>query len=233
MASPVPDRQFTDREAALILRTAAELQEHDGPHAPRRGLSLAQLEQVAVEAGIDPALVRQAVARLDDGSAGTRGGFLGAPSEVIVERTVPGEVDPERYDAVLEALRRAAGSLGEPSLVGRMFGWKGQVAGAKAEVAVSPVDGRTTVRVRVDLEELAVGHFMMKGVLGGVGGGLVAAGAASTLLGPIGAAVGAVVLGGSYLWARTGFTRGAAAYRARAVAVAESVVEALSEAVAP
>ena len=228
-----PDRRFTDREAALVLRTAAELQERDGSHAAAgaRGLSLAQLEQVAREAGIDPAMVRHAVARLDE-SAVRRGGCLGAPTEVVVERTVDGEVDPAQFEALLDALRRATGKLGEPNVVGRLFGWKGHIRGAKAEVAVSPANGRTTVRVRIDLEELAVGHFMLKGMLGGVGGGLIAGAIGATMLGPFGAILGPAMLGGSYAWARRGFGGGAAAYRRHAAEVAEAVAAAVSAAAA-
>ena len=51
-------RRYTDREMALILKRAAELQEH-GPSTGTREQShtLSELEQIAAEVGIDPRYV--------------------------------------------------------------------------------------------------------------------------------------------------------------------------------
>jgi hypothetical protein len=233
----LPERRYTEREAALILRAAAELQDREGGLSDAtgvsRGLSLAQLEQVAMEAGIAPAMVRRAAVRVDERASSPGGGFLGAPEEVVVERTVEGEVDAAHFERLLDTVRRATGKLGEPHIVGRLFAWKGHVGGLEAEVGMTPADGRTTVRVRVNLEVMAVAHFMLKGMLGGVGGGVVGAGTMTALVGgPVGVLTGVVVAGGGYLWARRGYRRAVASARGEAATVADAVAATCADAIA-
>lgn len=49
-----PTRQYGEKESALILRRAVALQEAGGRGAGA-GLSLDELRQIALEAGVDPA----------------------------------------------------------------------------------------------------------------------------------------------------------------------------------
>jgi hypothetical protein len=218
-----PDRRFTDQQVALVLRTAAEIQEREGPLAAQtRGLTLAQLEQIGAEAGIEPETVRRAVARLDDRThAGGQNALLGGPITVVVERTVPGRLDPATLETLLDVVRRVTGHLGESRTVGQLFGWRGRLHGAKTEVSVSSSPDGVTVRVQVELDELALAHHMAKTALVGVGGGLVSGGVATAALGPAGWLVGGALLAGAYLWARRGYGRGADGLRAHAAAVAD------------
>jgi hypothetical protein len=62
MAVPDDSKIFSDREIAMILQKAAELQVERGGRVS--GLSLEELRQVASEAGIEPHLVEDAVAEL-------------------------------------------------------------------------------------------------------------------------------------------------------------------------
>src|SRR6266566_2316594 len=57
-------RRFSEKEVGLILQRAAELQQHDPRGPAEGGLSLADIEQIAAEAGIDPRHVQAAVATL-------------------------------------------------------------------------------------------------------------------------------------------------------------------------
>jgi hypothetical protein len=114
--------------------------------------------------------------------------------------------------------------VGEVDTVGRQFGWKGRLDGAKTEVSISAGDRRTTLRVRVALDEVAFGHFMLKGMLGGVGGGLVSTAVAIQAMGPVWAVVGAAVLGSGYFWSRHGFRRDAERYGARARELLDALV---------
>ena len=123
MTDPPSVRQFSDREVALILKTAAELQQRDAPTA--RGLSLAELEQVAADVGMDPALIRRAVQELEvRGGASRHNRFLGGPTEIVVERVASGEVDSASFEDLLAELRAVSGELGTESTVGRLFGWR-------------------------------------------------------------------------------------------------------------
>ena len=225
-------RRFTDEQVALVLRTAIELQEGGGGGggAGGRGLPLAQLEQIAAEAGIDAAVLHRAVARVDEAHQSTKyNRFVGAATELVVERTVPGEIGPEDFDRFLAIVRRVSGQLGEPSTMGRLFGWKGTLEGVKCEVAVSSDAGYTTVRVHLDPEEAHVGLFMVKVLLGGLGGGFIGgAMAASVLSGPAGLlGIGAFGLG--YAFWRRGNVRLDQRLRARAADIADALAAACAE----
>jgi hypothetical protein len=53
--------RYDDKQVGLILKRATELATDSSPESsPGDGLSLAELEQIAVEAGIDPVLIRRA-----------------------------------------------------------------------------------------------------------------------------------------------------------------------------
>lgn len=233
-----PDRRFDEREVALILQATAALQERaeregearDGtaPLPVRGGLTLAQLEQIVGEAGLEPALVRRAVASVDARRARSSGGwFLGAPTTIDVERVVAGELSEDAHEALLEAVRRASGELGQSTALGRQFGWHAKVSGATTQVAVSSSGGQTTVRVRMSLDELALGSFMTLGTGVGAGGGILATGLSVAFLGPAAFAVGAAVLGSGYFGARRWFGRLAARAHTRAEAIADEVAAAI------
>ena len=103
----MPDRIYTEQEVAALLERAAELQAQAARRNEHRpGLSLAELEDVAAEAGLDPSLLRQAAGELDepgrpllDRSAGT------TATHVSVERRVPGTFTPEAWEDVVAELR--------------------------------------------------------------------------------------------------------------------------------
>jgi hypothetical protein len=219
------ERRYGDREVRLILKSATELQRRatdDGPGPD--GMSLAELEQVASEAGIDPVLVRRAAAQLDaPRSTDQPNRFLGAPTEVIVERTIDVALDPGMFDEMLDVVRASTRQVGEVSTVGRQFGWKGRLDGAKSDVSISAGESRTTLRVRVALDEVALGHFMIKGMMAGGAGGLLGATLLASVAGAVAPFAFLAIAGGAYTWARRGFGRSAGDYRRRAIDLVDAL----------
>ena len=65
MSNELVPRRYSEKEAGTILRKAAEMQRAEPTATDPSGFSLAELEEVAREAGIDPAVVRSAAAELD------------------------------------------------------------------------------------------------------------------------------------------------------------------------
>ena len=190
------------------------------------GMSLEQLEQVAREAGLDPTAIRRAASRLDLHHEVEPNAFLGSPDHVVAERTVDFVVHQNEFDQLLEVARRMTREVGEVSTVGRQFGWKGTVDGAKTDITVSAAEETTTFRVRIDLEHEILGHFMLKGMLGGGGGGLAgwALAASATGMGVVAVAAGAAIAGSGYLWARRGLKRSTVQLRARAEQIVDALV---------
>ena len=178
--SPSGDaRRYNEKEVALVIKRAAELQSDasERGESASEGLSLGELEQVAREAGIDPALVRQAAQDLDtrhNTSEPSR--FLGAPSVISIERTIRGEVSADEYEAIVHELRRTFNDNGIVSTLGKSLAWTSspQMYGRHAsrqqiDVSVSPRNGNTVIRADQSLRGVAGGLF--GGIVGGAGGG--------------------------------------------------------------
>ncbi len=209
------DRRFDDAEVTRILRRAVEMQSplpvRVQELARGEGLTLAQLESAASEAGIDAALVRQAASEIDLPEALRRSAFHGAVTRAVVERVVPRELDPAEFDAFLDEVRRALGITGIGSTTARSVTWDslppGSSATAGRRIAVSLVvrSGMTRLRVEEDFTPDAAGIFAL-GLGGGGIGGIVSL---AVLLGisPMLGLVAPVIPVGAYLAARGGFRR--------------------------
>lgn len=232
----VPARRYTDAEVRLLLERATRTQGPvPGGRAPR-GLTLAELEDVAAEAHIDVARLRAAAHELEmeqaSRPAGVASRLAGGPLRVHVARTLPFEVDDAALQRLVMIIGAAADDDGEPRFVGRTFSWTASTnAGRRTTVRVSVHGGTTSIHVEERYGELAGGLF--GGVLGGVGGGvgIGAGGAAASALGSVALAfaIPAAVIGGSYAACRIGF-RAYVRKRARQVnAMCERIVHELTE----
>lgn len=189
MSDPIARaRRFDEREISRILERAALLQQRAPiDHTDATGLTLAELEQVAAEAGIDPRHVRAAASALEQ-DVPVAGAVLGAPLRVELERTVDREVQPAAYEGLAAAIAEVLAGPGYPSTLGKGFEWASANPQRVLRVAVTPRAGRTTIRIEERFGNLVGGLF--GGIVGGVGGG--GGGAA---IGVIGGALGHVGLG--------------------------------------
>ena len=221
MSNPIkPGRRFDDQEVSRILERAAELQ-HREPLAPLEssGMTLAELEQVASEAGIDPQHVRNAAAALErdappPGLSGT--GLLGAPLHLELERTVDGEITPGVYEELAETIRNTLSAPGHVSTLGKSFEWHSANPQRGLRVTITPRGGRTVIRIEERFGNLL--GALVGGMVGGVGCG--GGGAAIGVIGGVfhqiglGLAAAGVLIASSIVLARTIF-RGVVHRRAR------------------
>ncbi|MDX1673309.1 MAG: hypothetical protein R3314_00800 [Longimicrobiales bacterium] len=172
--TPSP-RRYSDEEIRAVLERAAEIQHVEASTPEGSGLTLAELESAAREAGIDVEAVRRAAAelevRVDTGSA-VAARVAGAPTRVTLVRSVPGERDVADLEALIPVIRDAVGASGTRRIVGHTLTWQAQVPNAARdlEVMVSSRDGETRVRVEEGYGVLVGGLF--GGGVGGLGGGL-------------------------------------------------------------
>jgi hypothetical protein len=196
-------RRFTDREVALILRNASELEESMG-EGGGGGLSMAELEQIAAEVGISRALIRKAVAQMD-----TRGwgGFpSSAPMVHQVIRAVEGELDAEAVARLMEHVDGSSDRVGVVTEAVGMTQWTARDRFRTTQVSITPSKGETRLRVveratarlrrLVHVVPTMTGAALIAGTIGQFdpGSGMVAAVTA------VGAAVGATV--GHAVWRR-------------------------------
>ncbi len=171
--APPGERTYREGEVARILQRAAGLERKrqlDGP-----ALSLAEIERIAAESGIDPSLVRQAARDLENERRAALGTLLaGAPVHRTLERTVEGEISPERYDELADDIRAAMmGTFMAPaqvSTIGRSMTWSTWTSAGAVEIHITPRDGKTFIRIETNASPIAGGLF--GGIIGGVGGGV-------------------------------------------------------------
>jgi hypothetical protein len=215
---PVRDRKFSEEEVALIIKRAAELQQtQQVEQEPSTALTLSEVEQIAREAGIDPLLIRQAAHGLDRPTEASRpSAWLGAPTRLVFERVVDGEIAIDDYEPLINEIRRTLGDNGIPSVLGRTLAWTSSYQGGRRRqngrminVNIVSRSGVTTIRVEEELRNLAGGVF--GGLVGGGGGGTtgisigIGVGAFHSVA--LAAALWVTVAGSFYTLARTIFTR--------------------------
>jgi hypothetical protein len=231
-------RRYGDEEVGLILKRAAELQRQEpaGP-AEGGGLLLAELEEIAAEAGIDPRYLRRAAEEVDTVAVPLHGEgvdrLVGAPLTLKFERTLSGELPEDGFEeVVIPEIQSAAEGYGIPSLLGHTLTWQSTSPDSERtlQVTVSSRDGRTRIRIEERFSEVA--WIMFGGIVGGVGGGVglgvglgVGIGALQSALFAVAWPVG--VLAGSFLLARR-FYRSAVRRRLR---VLRDLLDRLTEAV--
>ncbi|MEO8576207.1 MAG: hypothetical protein ABI556_05895 [Gemmatimonadales bacterium] len=215
---PTKERKFTDEEVALIIKRAAELQQTEQVEQdPATTMSLAEVEQIATEAGIDPRLIRRAAQGLDRPQATNRpSAFAGAPTRLVFERVVDGEIQVDDFEVLINEIRREMGQNGMPSVIGKSFAWtsdfrggRRRSSGRKVDVTVVSRGGSTTIRVEEELRNLVGGLF--GGIMGGGGGGTagisMAIGAEVFHSVPVGFGIWAAAIASAYAIARTIFVR--------------------------
>ncbi len=102
------DRHYTDRDMALILCLAAEMEvgatAASGEVRGSPGHTLAQIQEIAAGAGISRAAVAAAAAALDSEPRGLMASLVGAPTVFRFERSVPAEIDPGEVSELLADL---------------------------------------------------------------------------------------------------------------------------------
>ncbi len=140
-------RIYSDKEISSVLKRASELQRTKGPGS-MAGLTLEELEQVAVEVGLDPGLVRKATQELEEEQPWERFYLLGAPTSIDRERIVDGEMTEEKWDEAAAEFRRVFGANGESGQVGRTREWTHAYGEDEhVHVTLSPVEQQTRIRV--------------------------------------------------------------------------------------
>src|SRR5262245_40016354 len=162
------DRRYSDREFALILRRAAELQESVQEETASGGLTLSEIKGIGVAAGIDPELITQAAATLPRDEP-ARGWWRAAASRFHFAETVEGYLPKTALADLIEVARQETDVEGQISQVLETVEWRSASALGKTRLSVTPADGRTRIRVAVDadsVEGITIAVGSMTGVLG-------------------------------------------------------------------
>jgi len=118
------ERRFNESEAAAIFEKAAEAQHTGQRQLPSgEGMTLAELQSIAGEAGIDPALVARAANSLDAVGRATSRSFLGLP--IGVGRTIDlgRKLSDEEWERLVVDLRETFDARGTMRQEGSFRQW--------------------------------------------------------------------------------------------------------------
>lgn len=156
-------RLFGEDDISRILKRAATLQEADVAGKDPMGLTLEELQQVAADAGLDPAYVVAAVRDLDHQPPEPDGRFYvwGAPVTLEIERYVDAPLREEAWAEAVGELRSRYKKGGTPSRLGTTREWAlpRSYGKDKVHVTATPRGQQTRVRIRQSLEEEIGGVF--------------------------------------------------------------------------
>jgi hypothetical protein len=217
MNEPTAPRRYGDEEIARILKRATEIQIADPALTASSGMTLAELESVALEAGIDVRHIRRAAMELEVGAAddeSTLSKLAGGPLVIELGTVLPGELSAVGFERVLSVIQQAARHHGQGSMLGHTLTWQGETSNSQRSlmVVVSSRDGETSVRIEERLH--GFGGALFGGMMGGGGGFGISAGVG------IGATLGSALVAVSFSAGAVGllYLGARAIYRNRAQA---------------
>ncbi len=195
------ETRIPDRDLAVVLRRAAQLQELRGEAFHGQGLTLEEVQQVAEEVGIDPALIEQAASQLPLPLPTPEARILGAPLRSVAEQVIPAVLTEDQMGELVAVARREYREFGRVSHPFGGVAWFTKAGVGETTVNLVPGDGETLVQVlsNLDTDEGAAVGVMTPAV--GLAVGFALAGAVS-----VGAPV-ALALGGTAMVATAEATR--------------------------
>lgn len=182
----MPDRVFTEEEVKAIIRRATERQEEEAEHAEARqhGLTLADLEQLGTEVGLDPKHLRAAADELRSGRPVTADAETRTDTHVIVERRIGVPFTPEAWEDTVALLRQRFGmdmgmwyggsGTGRVEQVGRAHEWV-HVSQLGVETRVSTSDRERQTRLILSQRVGQASSKVEGAVLGAIAGLLIGA----------------------------------------------------------
>lgn len=169
------DRRYTDDEVQRILASASESDAALGAGASERGLTLEEIQRIAVEAGLSPTSVTAAAKALDVAPATVREQrLLGLKVGVASDVPLPRPLDDAEWRRLVAYLRDTFQAQGREEVGAGRREWRN----GRLRIAIEDYGDATVLRMRTRKENAD---------------GLVRAGASFVLGGAIAGALGVVM----------------------------------------
>lgn len=152
-------RTYSEREVSAIIERAVQRQQDADAGAPDAGLTLAEIERLGRESGIDPAHLRAAASEIDTEGRTLRKQTGQTRTEIIVERWIDNRLTVSAWEDIVDRLREEHGMLAGAMMtgtttgdtirqIGESYEWSNTSSlGVVTRVVVSPRDGRTRLRM--------------------------------------------------------------------------------------
>lgn len=191
----MPDRVFSEDEVKAIIRRASARQEEEAERQEARnhGLTLADLEELGAEVGLDPKHLRAAADEVQTGRRTAVQAETQTATHVIVEHWVDRPFSDEAWEDTVALLRSRFGvdmgmwygrsGEGRVERVGRAHEWVHMSQlGVETRVSASERDGRTRLLLSQRVGHASprtegLGYAALLGLIVGILGGVPIAGA--------------------------------------------------------
>ena len=144
----MPDRTYTEEDVAAIFARAGERQRTAPTLGSSTGLTLAEIEQAGLEAGLDPSSIRVAAAELD-----AQQRYPNRSKIAVAERWVETPIEAGAWEDLVASLRRRFGSGTawggrDTASLGTAQEWTHTAtSGTTTTVTLSPREERALLRV--------------------------------------------------------------------------------------
>lgn len=214
---PTPGPRYTDEQMALILKRAAELQSAGEEQIH----TLAEIQQIAQQVGIEPRLIAAAAAGLPAQTQGRAndGVLFGASSSYRLTLRLPGSPPAAHRAELIATIRDHMAQVGAVREFEDRIEWYAGPADNKAAVTIEPTESETIIRVDMRQHGPKVGLFLLAGAV------TLVATVTGTIASPVvGMAIGAGTLVSTFAGARA-WWGGIVARRQRRV---DALMEALT-----
>jgi len=171
----VTDRRYTEEEMALILKRAVENQSSNLPaRSPDQGFTLAEMQEIGAEVGIDAAQITAAAKSLEyRPNPPTRKVSL---ARAKFNRWVDVPVEEKDLQEMMEVIRRNVKKPGEVREVLGGAEWKGKTAAGTHQVSIRPEQEGTRIEVAGTYTESLLGALVGTSPLGALLAGAFANG---------------------------------------------------------
>ncbi len=150
------ERRYNEQEIADIFRKASSAQKKSEHGSETEGLTLAEIEQIGIEAGLSPELIASAAASLDKSVVKPETvTCLGIPISVGRTVTLASELTDNQWRRLVSDLHDTFGITGRTSENGMMRIWEGE----NMEVVVEPAGTGHRIRIKRLHENLRNGLY--------------------------------------------------------------------------
>ena len=146
-----PGDRFSEQEMARILKTASAGGSNLPVSSRKSGLTVAEIESIAREAGLDSSGIAAAAALV---AMERSSGVLGSAGMIDLRREVPGVVSTRDYGRLADTIGDAAGEPGTRNAAFGALDWESSSGASRMRVTVTPESDSTSIRVHTDASAL-------------------------------------------------------------------------------
>ncbi|MBK5098977.1 MAG: hypothetical protein JJE01_14455 [Gemmatimonadetes bacterium] len=146
-----PGDRFSEQEMARILKTASAGGSNLPVSSRKSGLTVAEIESIAREAGLDSSGIAAAAALV---AMERSSGVLGSAGMMDLRREVPGVVSSRDYGRLADTIGDAAGEPGTRNAAFGALDWESSSGASRMRVTVTPESDSTSIRVHTDASAL-------------------------------------------------------------------------------